>query len=192
MPALDHFHSLVRTCLQNDGWTITHDPYTMTFGQRGVFVDLGRLEDRRRGEKLPRSADRAAGSPGLAGSHGHFRARQRKDRAMDTVSRYTAIVKALIIEYSQFKPAVGDVQIEVILDDTLAHYELMLAGWTGAYRVHGSLLHIDIRQSKVWIQQDGTEAGVASELVERGIPKEDIVLAFRPPELRALSGFAVG
>lgn len=24
-----------------DGWTITHDPYTLSFGQRDVFVDLG-------------------------------------------------------------------------------------------------------------------------------------------------------
>ena len=68
---------------------------------------------------------------------------------MDTLSRYTQIVKDLIVEYSHFKPAVGEVQIEVILDDSLAHYELMLAGWTGSYRVHGSLLHIDIRNGKV-------------------------------------------
>jgi hypothetical protein len=103
----------------------------------------------------------------------------------------TEVVKSLIRDYSRFKPAVGEVEIEVIFDDELRHYELMLSGWAAGRRVHGSLLHIDVRNGKVWIQQDGTEAGVAGELVERGIPKEQIVLAFRPPELRALSGYAV-
>lgn len=41
MPALDIFHESVKAALIKDGWTITHDPYTMTFGQRNVFVDLG-------------------------------------------------------------------------------------------------------------------------------------------------------
>jgi hypothetical protein len=41
MPAPDIYHDQVRTALVKDGWTITHDPYTMTFGQKDVFVDLG-------------------------------------------------------------------------------------------------------------------------------------------------------
>lgn len=34
-------HSEVVEALQADGWTITHDPFHMTFGGRDVFVDLG-------------------------------------------------------------------------------------------------------------------------------------------------------
>jgi hypothetical protein len=30
-----------RNALIKDGWNITHDPYTMVFGQKDVFVDLG-------------------------------------------------------------------------------------------------------------------------------------------------------
>lgn len=41
MPAKDTFHDAVRHALIKDGWTITHDPYTMSFGQTGVYVDLG-------------------------------------------------------------------------------------------------------------------------------------------------------
>ena len=44
---------------------------------------------------------------------------------------------------------------------------------------------------KVWVQQDGTEEGVALELVAAGIPKEHIVLGFQPPERRAWTDFAV-
>lgn len=34
---------------------------------------------------------------------------------------------------------------------------------------------------KLWFQADNTEHGIAPELVQAGIPKSDIVLAFRPP-----------
>ena len=40
MPAKDIYHAAVRNALLKDGWTITHDPYTLTYGQRDVFVDL--------------------------------------------------------------------------------------------------------------------------------------------------------
>src|SRR5438552_11232179 len=41
MPAKDIHHDVVRAALIKDGWTITHDPYTIAFGQKDVFVDLG-------------------------------------------------------------------------------------------------------------------------------------------------------
>lgn len=41
MPARDYYHDAVRNALVKDGWTITHDPYTISFGSRDVFIDLG-------------------------------------------------------------------------------------------------------------------------------------------------------
>jgi hypothetical protein len=46
--------------------------------------------------------------------------------------------------------------------------------------------------NKIWIQQDGTEVGIANELVELGVPKQDIILGFDPPNMRQLSDFAIG
>ena len=43
---------------------------------------------------------------------------------------------------------------------------------------------------KVWIQHDGTEEGIAEELVTAGIPRDRIVLAFKPPEMRPYTEFA--
>jgi len=43
---------------------------------------------------------------------------------------------------------------------------------------------------KIWIQRDGTERGIASDLTEAGIPNDHIVLGFREPELRQYTGFA--
>ena len=41
MPAKDFYHDTVRNALIQDGWTITHDPYTIPFGIDNVFADLG-------------------------------------------------------------------------------------------------------------------------------------------------------
>ena len=46
-------------------------------------------------------------------------------------------------------------------------------------------------RGKVWIERDNTEDGVAPELVQAGIPKSQIVLAFRSPEVRKHTEYAV-
>lgn len=40
MPQKDIFHENVKTALIKDGWTITHDPLTLSVGMRKVFIDL--------------------------------------------------------------------------------------------------------------------------------------------------------
>ena len=83
-------------------------------------------------------------------------------------------------------------ETEAVIDDEKGHYELMHVGWDGDRRVHGSVIHIDIIGKKIWVQHDGTSPGIAMELVEAGIPREDIVLAFHPAYVRQHTGFAVG
>jgi XisH protein len=41
MPARDFYHDTVRNALAKDGWTITHDPLTLRWGRKDLFVDLG-------------------------------------------------------------------------------------------------------------------------------------------------------
>jgi hypothetical protein len=109
---------------------------------------------------------------------------------MDHISRYRNALRELINEYAQYRPARGEVQIEVIIDEANDHYELMYAGWNGPYRIHGSVIHADIRDGKIWIQHDGTEDGIADRLVAVGVPREHIVLAFKSPDIRPHTGFA--
>jgi hypothetical protein len=110
---------------------------------------------------------------------------------MDTLTRYRQIVRQLIAEYARYKPSHGEIDTEAVIDPEKDHYEVLHVGWDGQRRVHGAVLHIDIRDGKVWIQQ-GTEDGVAEELVEAGIPRQDIVLGFRPAYVRHHTGFGVG
>lgn len=41
MPAKDLYHDAVKNALIKDGWTITHDPLTLRWGKKDLFVDLG-------------------------------------------------------------------------------------------------------------------------------------------------------
>lgn len=39
--ARDIFHDTVREALIADGWTITHDPFPLAYGDQNLYVDLG-------------------------------------------------------------------------------------------------------------------------------------------------------
>jgi hypothetical protein len=108
------------------------------------------------------------------------------------VDRYREIVRRLVEEYASYKPSHGQIETEAIVDRDKDHYEVMHVGWDGERRVHGSVVHIDIINGKVWVQYDGTSQPVAEELVAAGIPREDIVLGFHPANVRPLTEFAVG
>jgi hypothetical protein len=111
---------------------------------------------------------------------------------MDRTEQYRLIVRRVIEDYARYKPSHGRIETEVVVDPERDHYELMHVGWDGPRRVHGCVIHLDIRDGKVWVQYDGTSRPVAEELVEAGIPREDIVLGFHPEELRGHTAFAVG
>lgn len=110
---------------------------------------------------------------------------------MDEMSHYRATITALLHEYAEHPPSNGDIAVEIIIDPTQDHYELIHSGWSGYYRIHGSVIHVDIRDGKVIIQHDGTEEGIADRLVAAGIPKDRIVLAFKHPTMRPHTDFAV-
>jgi hypothetical protein len=41
MPARDRYHDNVKHALLKDGWTITHDPLSLKWGVKDMYVDLG-------------------------------------------------------------------------------------------------------------------------------------------------------
>ena len=69
--------------------------------------------------------------------------------------------------------------------------EQMREGWENSRRVHGCVVHAEIRNDKIWIHYDGIEDGITDELVAAGVPKDHIVLAFHPPQVREHTGYAL-
>ena len=111
---------------------------------------------------------------------------------MDKLNSYRQIVKDILTEYAQIPPTYGEIVRQTVFDQERDHYQLVNTGWENRRRIYGCLIHIDIQEDgKIWIQYDGTEVGVANQLVEKGIPKEQIVLAYQSDYMRKLSDFAV-
>jgi hypothetical protein len=110
---------------------------------------------------------------------------------MDKPEDYRRLVQDVIYEYGNHKSHFPEIETEFIFDTVRDHYQLMRVGWREKKRTHGCIVHIDIKDGKFWIQHDGTEIGLANELVEKGVPKEDIVLAFLSPSMRKHSEFTV-
>ncbi|MFO1433382.1 MAG: XisI protein [Candidatus Competibacteraceae bacterium] len=110
---------------------------------------------------------------------------------MDILDTYRQTIQNVLTEYVRLRYAYGEIQNETIFDREADRYLVMSIGWQGARRIHGCLIHIDIINGKVWIQRDGTEYGIANELVAAGIPKYHIVLGFHPPEVRQHTEYAV-
>jgi XisI protein len=111
---------------------------------------------------------------------------------MDRLTRYRQIARNVIEEYSRHKVSHGDIQTEPVIDPVRDHYEVIHTGWDRGLRVHGTIVHLDIIDGKFWVQYDGTDRPVVDELEAAGVPKEDIVLAWHPSDVRPHTGYAVG
>jgi hypothetical protein len=111
---------------------------------------------------------------------------------MERVEEYRQNIQNLLRQYASYKSSSEDVESQTIFDTEHDHYQLVHAGGNNKRRVYGFVLHLDIKDGKIWIQHDGTEIGIANQLVELGVPKSDIVLAFHSPFKRQFTEFAVG
>ncbi|MFN5965787.1 MAG: XisI protein, partial [Pseudanabaena sp.] len=95
-----------------------------------------------------------------------------------TVKSYQAVIKQVISEYAKLRPSHGNIHLEPIFDDVNSRYALMQFGWDRERRVRGNLIYVSIKDGKVLIEYDGIEGGITQDLIQRGIPEQDIVLAF--------------
>lgn len=64
-------------------------------------------------------------------------------------------------------------------------------GWNRLNRVYHSVIHFDIKDSKIWIQQNMTDVDLAEELVEMGVKKENIIFGLQPPYKRSYTGYGI-
>lgn len=115
---------------------------------------------------------------------------------MDKLDKYRQIIQEVLTEYSSHKflneDKADEFERQVIFDTKNDHYQVANIGWEKFDRTFSTPIHIDIKNEKVWVQQNMTDYDFIGDLIEKGIPKEDIVLAFHPPYKRPYTGFGVG
>lgn len=110
---------------------------------------------------------------------------------MDKLENYRKIITKIIKEYAAIPYAYGEIESRVMFDRENDSYMLYSVGWNNRGRIHGINIHVDIINEKIYIQHDGTEDGIVTDLEAAGVPKTDIVLAWHEPELRKYTEYAV-
>lgn len=111
---------------------------------------------------------------------------------MDKVTKYQNIIVEFLQE--EAKPFLGmnpAIRREVIVDRNSNNFQLLHVGWKGRQYQFFVAFHFSIINEKIWLQWNRTENEVVDFLMEKGVPKQDIVLGLKPPFVRQHTGFAV-
>lgn len=110
---------------------------------------------------------------------------------MDKLTHYRDCVQTLLRRYASEDILEEDVEILLSFDTERDHYQWMNVGWHQLNRVYRCIIHIDIKDGKVWLQQNLTDQDPAEELVKMGVEKKDIVLGLHPPYKRPYTEYGV-
>ena len=110
---------------------------------------------------------------------------------MAAIEQDIEIVEQTLCERARFYASPDKVRTLIVFDREHGQFLLIDEGWDGYRRIHHIWAHIEVRDGKLWIHEDGTEEGIANLLSAAGIPHERIVLAFHAPSLRSATEFAV-
>jgi hypothetical protein len=116
------------------------------------------------------------------------------DTSTDRIEHDRLVVEQVLLEFAQIPYALDDVVTVPVFDRQQQRYLLVVKGWEGLHRdrrVYYGLVHIELHDDRIWIEHDGTEEGIAADLLRAGIPKERIVLAFHRADVWPRTGFAV-
>jgi hypothetical protein len=112
---------------------------------------------------------------------------------MDKVIDSPALLKDILSRHVELCNRHPNQEVEnfLVVDEKKHHYIWMNIGWQKGDRINGITTYVRIRDGKFWIEEDWTEEGIANELINAGVPKENIVLAFHSPKMRPYTEFAV-
>jgi XisI protein len=110
---------------------------------------------------------------------------------MDQLNEYRSIVKEILAEYDALnQKSSSDTESIVVFDEIHDQYLLILMGWNRDERIKNTMIHVRLKGGKIWIEEDWTEDGVATDLLQKGVSREAIVLAFHPPKVRQYTKFS--
>lgn len=111
---------------------------------------------------------------------------------MDKLEQYRRLLRDVFNDYARLaNEPTGGAQTVFIFDAATNRYLLLTYGRDNKKRIHSCWAHVELHEGKFWIHYDGTEEGIANRLLEKGVPREHIVLAFKSPEMRKYTEFAV-
>jgi hypothetical protein len=109
----------------------------------------------------------------------------------NTLNHWRRTIRRILTDLAAVPfPEVVTMTAKAVFDEAADVYLVVVEGWQDVRRLHGCLVHVEIKGDRIWIQQDGTDRGVATDLLAAGIPAHSIVLGFKSPQSRRHTQFA--
>jgi XisI protein len=101
------------------------------------------------------------------------------------------VVMKILADYAD-RSTVSNIQTLAVFDEKENHYQLLDIGWDEeGRRVFQPILHLDLIDGKIWIQENSTDWDIAKALVEADVQPSEIVLGMHSKMLRQLGDYAI-
>ena len=110
---------------------------------------------------------------------------------MDKLTSYRQYIQEFLLEQTQGQIIGGEIETEIISDLDRDRYLLIDLGWQEHQRIYNCVIHLEIKDGKIWIQRNQTDKPITDVLIAMGVAKEDIILGLQPPYIREYTGLGV-
>ena len=106
------------------------------------------------------------------------------------IETYQNIITSILKDYADsFNQTPKSIEAKLVFDYERRSFQVLNIGWRNGEYFFYVVFHLDIRNDKVWLNENRTDILIAQMLVEHGIPTNNIVLGLQSPETRVLSGY---
>lgn len=96
---------------------------------------------------------------------------------MDRIKKYKKIVKETIQKHVHLpSPTFPNLQDIFVVDAEGKHFMMLTIGWYKDQYRHSTIYHVEVKDNgKIWVHELRTDVEFDKELIEKGIPEEDII-----------------
>ncbi len=113
---------------------------------------------------------------------------------MDKVKKHRKIVHDILDEIVRSRVhSRPEIHSYLVEDEKKGHFLLFSDGWVdNDKRFYGCSVHVQVDdRGMVWLFYDMSDYEIGKQILEKGIPPNQLVPAFQPPDVREEMGFAV-
>ncbi len=116
---------------------------------------------------------------------------------MDKMKHYAELLREILTKYKEIDARATNSDVKqksdsiFVLDEAGGVFAWFGFGWTEQGRTRAMRVFVRLKNDKIHIEEDLTEEGIGTILLERGVPPKDIVVEFHPPEMRQYTEFAL-
>jgi hypothetical protein len=95
---------------------------------------------------------------------------------MKPTHTYSNAIQQILTEYAEYMTTDDDVlQIETLFDTKRHHYQIVVLGWQNNKRIYHNLIHLDIINGQIWVQNNNTQFTLIEDFDRLNIPRKALV-----------------